>query len=228
LKTDFLIIGGGIIGLTIAKGLRKKYPEKSIVIIEKETSTGFHASGRNSGVLHAGFYYSRDSLKAKFTKNGNQRIKLYCKENKLRLNENKKVVVTQNESELEGLFELEKRGRDNRVEVSIVNEKELADIEPNAKTFQYALYSPSTATIDPKEIINCLVSELTGTAVKIITGSGYRKKISDNAIRTTSGLIIEFGFLINAAALYADKIVELKEGKILRTGKYNELFSENV
>jgi Predicted dehydrogenase len=84
IKTDFLIIGAGIIGLAIAKALREIYPEKEICIIEKETNLGAHASGRNSGVLHAGFYYTSDSLKAKFTRQGNQELKEFCEEKGLK------------------------------------------------------------------------------------------------------------------------------------------------
>jgi len=67
-KTDFLIIGGGVIGLSIARQLKHLYQDTSVVIIEKESACGLHASGRNSGVLHAGFYYSPDSLKAQLTR----------------------------------------------------------------------------------------------------------------------------------------------------------------
>ena len=66
--TDFLILGGGIIGLSIARELQKRYQDCSITILEKEKNIGEHASGRNSGVLHSGVYYPEDSLKAKFTK----------------------------------------------------------------------------------------------------------------------------------------------------------------
>ena len=66
ITSDFLVIGGGVIGLSIARELKKRNPKSSIIILEKEDSRGLHASGRNSGVLHAGFYYTADSLKAKF------------------------------------------------------------------------------------------------------------------------------------------------------------------
>ena len=71
---DFLVIGGGIIGISIARELKSRNPASSICILEKEDQCGIHASGRNSGVLHAGFYYTADSLKARFTKEGNQRL----------------------------------------------------------------------------------------------------------------------------------------------------------
>ena len=65
--TDFLVIGGGVIGLNIARDLRARYGASRVTLIEKESDCGLHASGRNSGVLHAGFYYAPDSLKAAFT-----------------------------------------------------------------------------------------------------------------------------------------------------------------
>ena len=135
-KFDYLIIGAGIIGLAIARDLRNRFPEASIAILEKEPDVAYHSSGRNSGVLHAGFYYTADSLKAKFTRDGNSQMKEYCYANGLHINETKKVVVAKNESELPALFELEKRGKVNGVEVKIIDEKELADIDPNVKTFK--------------------------------------------------------------------------------------------
>ena len=69
--TDFLVIGGGVIGVSIARALKARFPDASTTLLEKETRCGQHASGRNSGVIHAGFYYSADSLKARFTREGN-------------------------------------------------------------------------------------------------------------------------------------------------------------
>ena len=75
---DYLIVGGGIIGLNLALVAKTRNPESTEVLIEKEPSCGFHASGRNSGVLHAGFYYTDDSLKARFTRDGCKRLTDYC------------------------------------------------------------------------------------------------------------------------------------------------------
>src|ERR687894_301500 len=90
--TDFLIIGGGIIGINIARELKKTFPDAAVVLLEKETECGLHASGRNSGVLHAGFYYSPDSLKAKFTKLGNEQLTAYCEEKQIPINRCGKLV----------------------------------------------------------------------------------------------------------------------------------------
>lgn len=127
---DYLIIGGGIIGLAIARNLINRFPSSHIVILEKEKDVGYHSSGRNSGVLHAGFYYTADSLKAKFTRDGNNQMKEYCRQNNLKINECQKVVVVKDETELEALFELEKRGKTNGVNVKIIKEEELLKLIP--------------------------------------------------------------------------------------------------
>jgi L-2-hydroxyglutarate oxidase LhgO len=208
IKTDFLIIGAGIIGLAIAKALREVYPEKEICIIEKETSLGAHASGRNSGVLHAGFYYTPDSLKAKFTRQGNQELKEFCEEKGLRLNKCGKIVVAKNERELEILFELKRRGDINGVELYIITEKELKDLEPNAKTYKYALLSPNTATVDPLEVLKALESELREKEVRFFFNSPYKKKLSDDLGVIAGGKIFKAEKIINCAGLYADKIAK--------------------
>ena len=110
-KTDYLIIGAGIIGLTLAAQLKKTFPNKTIIMLEKEDDVALHSSGRNSGVLHAGFYYTANSLKARFTRDGNAVMKKYCKEKGLKINECEKVVVARDEKELKYLYELEKRGK---------------------------------------------------------------------------------------------------------------------
>src|SRR5476649_575277 len=105
-KCDFLIIGSGIIGLTIAVALKNNRPAASVLIIDKEQQEAAHASGRNSGVLHAGFYYTADSLKAKFTVEGSRAMKAYVRSRGLKMNECGKLVVAQNEHELGQLDEL--------------------------------------------------------------------------------------------------------------------------
>jgi L-2-hydroxyglutarate oxidase LhgO len=204
-KTDYLIIGAGIIGLTIARQLRLKEPDVQITIIEKEPDVAYHGSGRNSGVLHAGFYYTADSLKAKFTREGNMLMRNYCYENNLHINECKKVVIAQNEEELQSLFELEKRGKINKVDVKLITEQELSAIEPNAKTYKYALYSPTTATVDPVEINQCIKRELERNGVNILFNEPYIRRVENNKIQTVRHSICAKK-IINAAGLYADKI----------------------
>ncbi len=205
-SSDFLIIGAGIIGLSIAREIKKKYPTSSVYILEKEADVAMHSSGRNSGVLHAGFYYTADSLKAKFCRDGNKALKAYCYENKLRINETGKVVVTKDESELAALFELEKRGKNNGVDVTIIDEKQLNEVDPNARTFRHALLSPTTATVDPTEVCHAIKNELESLGVQMRFNEGYYQRIEKNIIKTTKGHVFEAGKIINTAGLYADKI----------------------
>ena len=117
---DFLIVGGGVIGLTSAKALAAKYPDSSILLIEKEPQVGLHTSGRNSGVLHAGFYYASDSQKAKFCKVGCQDWKDFCKEHQLPLRECGKLVTAKLPEEMEYLTKLYEQGLKNGVELSLI------------------------------------------------------------------------------------------------------------
>ena len=205
-QSDYLIIGAGIIGLAIARELKTREPVASVTIIEKEPDVAYHSSGRNSGVLHAGFYYSADSLKAKFTRDGNLAMKEFCRQKGLKLNECQKVVVARDESELEPLYELDRRGKRNGVDVKIITGAELKEIDPNAKTFQHALWSPNTATVDPTEVNRAVRDELLAAGVRILFGDGYRRKLDRNTIETTTGKVLSGGKLINTAGLYADRI----------------------
>lgn len=207
-RADYLIIGAGIIGLAIARELKSLYPAAEILVIEKEPDVAYHSSGRNSGVLHAGFYYSADSLKAKFTRDGNIQMKEYVKKNGLKINECHKVVVATGESEIDGIYELEKRGRKNGVDVKVVSEQEMKDIDLNAKTTQVALFSPNTATVDPVEINIFLRKELQSSGVRFLFSEGYKCKVDDNTVETTAGTRISANQIINAAGLYADKIAK--------------------
>lgn len=202
---DYLIVGAGIIGLNIAKVLKERFPHSCVCIIEKERSVAKHSSGRNSGVLHAGFYYTANSLKAKFTKDGNQALRAFCKEKNLAINECAKVVVAQNEKELEGLYELKRRADNNGVTLEWLDEQSLKDIAPNAKTYQKALLSPTTATVNPKEVCEAFALHVKALGVEIKFDTKYEFLASKGVISTSKG-IISYEKLINTAGLYADKV----------------------
>ncbi len=203
--TDFLLIGGGIIGICIARELKSRYPDASVCIMEKEHQCGLHASGRNSGVLHAGFYYTADSFKAKFTREGNQRLTEYCDQKNIKLNKCGKLVVAQNESELVWLDELMIRANKNGVLLESVTEEESRSIEPRVKTYQRALFSPTTSSVDPKELLASLLSDAIEEGVQIKSNSRYLKRAGKRSIQTSDG-VYEAKYLINTAGLYADKI----------------------
>lgn len=191
---EYLIVGAGIIGMTIAYELQRRHPNASVAIIDKESDIAQHASGRNSGVLHAGFYYSADSLKAKFTVDGNQKMKSFCDQHNIRINETQKIVVAKNEQEIEGIYELQKRAEKNGVETRIITEAEVHTIDPNIRTFKIALFSPTTASVDPKEICYKLKEILLQQGVEFYFNTPFEK------------CSLRHSFLINAAGAYADKI----------------------
>ena len=205
MQYDILIIGAGIIGLTLAYKLKEKNPHLKIAIIDKESEVGIHASGRNSGVLHAGFYYTTDSLKAKFTKQGNLALKEYCKAHNIPVYNNGKLVVAQNKTELSTLYELEKRGKINGVDVTLISEAEAIKIEPKIRTFEEALYSPTTATVDPKLVCKQLAKDLKERGVHFFFNTPYIKRIPQNGIYAGNKQFFAEKY-INAAGLYADKI----------------------
>ncbi|MDH4154797.1 MAG: FAD-dependent oxidoreductase, partial [Nitrospira sp.] len=201
---DFLIIGGGVIGLSIARELRTRRGDAHILLIEKEPSCGAHASGRNSGVLHAGFYYSPDSLKAKFTRLGNERLTAYCEEKQISLNKCGKLVVAKDASDLPSLDELFRRGQINGIELQPLTDTEAKSIEPRVKTYQRALFSPRTSTVNPLHVVNAMQQDAIREGIHIQCGTAYRGR-DHEAVRTNQDRIAA-GYVVNAAGLYADKI----------------------
>lgn len=203
---DNIIIGCGIIGLAIAKKLKEKYPDQSILMIDKEPHEAVHASGRNSGVLHAGFYYTSDSLKAKFTVEGSRQMREFCLHHHLPVNQCGKLVVAQNDSENHILDELDARGKRNGSNVRIISEREALEIEPNIKTHQRALYSPDTASIDPVQVCQTIKTLLENDGVHFKFNTKYLRQ-QDSTVITNNG-DFKFSRLINCAGLYADKIAK--------------------
>lgn len=202
---DIAIIGAGILGLTAAHELLRHNPDLKISIIEKESEVGLHASGRNSGVIHAGFYYDADSLKAKFCRKGNAQLKEFCQEHSIPVLNSQKVVVAQSKEEISTIRELEQRGKVNGVEVQLVSESELKTIEPNAKTCEIALYSPSTSTVNPKLVNEKLKNILQSKGVQF----RFNEKVTaikDN--RVIGNQIYRARHILNVAGMYADVLAK--------------------
>ena len=202
--SDFLVIGGGIIGISIARELKRRFPGQSVTLIEKEADCGLHASGRNSGVIHAGFYYSADSLKARLTRMGNQALRAYCLEKKIPVLACGKIVVARDAADLPQLDELLRRGAVNGVPLQGITAAEAKAIEPRARTFERAIFSPSTASADPLLVIASLRADAGIEGVYCLTDCAYLKQ-KNGRIFTTRGEM-SCGHLVNAAGLYADKI----------------------
>lgn len=203
--SEILICGAGIVGLTLAHSLLKK-GIKNITIIEKEKEVGQHASGRNSGILHAGIYYSPDSFKAKFCLKGNHLLREYCQKNDLPILETGKYIICQNKQEHETLHTLYNRAQKNGTPVSLISEKQLQNLEPLTSSYKEAIFSPKTAVVNPKSILNCLTKELQNEpGINIFYNTKFQSLIDDHTILTDNGTF-SFDYLINAAGAYGDKI----------------------
>ena len=201
---DFIVIGAGIIGVNIARELKRRYADSKVIILEKESQAGEHASGRNSGVLHAGFYYSKDSLKAKFTKLGNAALTQYCLEKNLPINRCGKLVVARHEKDLGGMQTLLQRGQQNDIDVTLITAEEAAVIEPGVKTFRHALFSPTTSSVDPKVVMKEMVKDAAREGISFHFDTRYIGH-QKNTIQTNKGKYTG-SYIINSAGLYADKI----------------------
>jgi len=202
--TDFLIIGGGVVGICVSREIKRRRPEAKVMLLEKERECGLHASGRNSGVIHAGFYYTADSLKARFTRDGNRLLHQFCEAKKLPVNRCGKLVVARNAAELPQLDELLRRGRANGVELQAITAAEARQIEPRVKTHERALFSPTTSTADPVAVLQAMRADAVAEGIRILQGTAYRGR-QGQTIRTTQE-DFQAGYVINCAGLYADRV----------------------
>jgi L-2-hydroxyglutarate oxidase LhgO len=201
---DFLVVGAGIVGLAVAREIKIRWPEASVTVLEKEEEVALHSSGRNSGVLHAGFYYTADSLKARFSREGTRRWTEFCLDRGLAINRCGKLVVAKGPHELDGLAELKRRGDRNGVQLEEVSAEEAREIDPAAKTYERALFSPTTASVDPSEIVRTLANDAVEAGIEIHFGT--QAKGRKGKVLLTDGLEYQPGYLINAAGLYADRL----------------------
>jgi len=226
-QCQVLIVGAGITGLTIAREFVSR-GIKDILVLVKDHSLGLHASGRNSGVLHAGMYYTPESLKAKYCIRGNRLMKEFCQKKGLTLNETGKVILAGSPAEVEALYELKRRADLCGARAHLINRKRLRELEPHAATSNEALFSPDTAVIRPIEVLKALEEELTQSA-KITIGyeTAFKGFGGDNQALTSRG-VIRFEKFVNAAGSYADQVAHQfglgKEYKILPfKGTYKKL-----
>src|SRR3989442_718079 len=112
---DLAVVGAGIVGLAVARELSRRHPDLSLRVLEREGEVGFHQTGHNSGVIHAGIYYAPGSLKARLCVEGARELYAYCDEHAIPYQRSGKVIVATHEDEIPALDELERRGRANGV-----------------------------------------------------------------------------------------------------------------
>jgi len=231
-RFDVVIAGAGVVGLSVATALLESKPGLRVLVLEKEEILGKHASGRNSGVIHAGFYYSPDSLKARFCRDGSKELKRLCRKESIPVLECGKVVVAQSEDEemrLETLFE---RGRSNGVDLEIFPAEKLPKFEPLARTYRRFLWSPTTAIADTHEVINAMRMRLERIGGEVRTGSEIQLSLSGGEVHLSSSQY-SFGHFVNAAGTHSDRIgkqvgVAEEYAMIPFMGRYNAVSSKNL
>ncbi|MCX7114399.1 MAG: L-2-hydroxyglutarate oxidase [Gammaproteobacteria bacterium] len=202
---DFIIIGAGIVGMTVAYELRQRYPKASIAILDKEAKVGVHASGRNSGVLHSGIYYTNDTLKAKVCATGAAKMMAFAQTHQIPYAKSGKIILATSEHQLPVLDRLMKNARENGINAIKISGDEALKIEPHAALGPAAIYCPDTAVIDSLAALTKLQALLEKQGVCFHFQCQMTGLKQFNQLETRQGLF-SFGFLFNCAGAYADTL----------------------
>ena len=203
------IVGSGVVGLAIGIALLKAKPTLKVSILEKEVGLGLHASGRNSGVIHAGFYYSPDSLKAKFCREGNVALLDLIIKNNLDYKRTGKIVVTQNSNQVADLTELQRRGIENGVELELLESADLPKFEPLARTVSAFLWSPNTCVADPGQVIKVMAMEFENLG-GFLHFNQEVEEIREKSILVNSQILVA-NLIINCAGTHALRLAHNME-----------------
>ena len=205
---DVVILGGGMVGLSLANQLIEKGITNNIAIVDKEHALGMHSSGRNSGVLHAGIYYKPNTVKSRVCVDGAKRLGQWIKERKLPFKRCGKIIVPTKEHLDRQLDELRQRGEANGAKVELWNETELKQAAPEVRSVSgRALWSPNTAVVKPLKVVQTLHQELAIKGVRFLLGeTTWENTTQTKQICLQSGEQIAYGHLFNCAGLQADHI----------------------
>ena len=227
-KYDYIVIGGGIVGLSTA--LKLQEANKKILILEKESSVGLHQSGRNSGVLHSGIYYKPNSFKSNLCIRGRELMLKFLESNNVPYRLDGKIVVDENMQKIESLFERSKLLAMSGVQ--ILEKDELIDKEPNSKILQ-GLFVPQAGVVDYKIVTETMANIFRNKGGDVeyfqeivnITENNDAKLVSSKKETFTGD------FLINCAGLFSDKVAKLdglnpKVKIIPFRGEYYEIVNE--
>jgi (S)-2-hydroxyglutarate dehydrogenase len=206
------VVGAGIVGLAVARELTIRFPGIAVTVLEKEDHVAAHQSGHNSGVVHAGVYYTPGSLKATLCRQGAAMTKEFCQEHQVRYRELGKLIVAVSDPELVGLAQIEDRATRNQVPgIRRVPRAEIADIEPCIEG-RAALYSPHTAAVDYPAMCEALVTVVNAAGGKVLLGtpvSDVRETAAGVQVRAASGERFEFDYLVVCAGLQGDQFAAI-------------------
>jgi (S)-2-hydroxyglutarate dehydrogenase len=206
--SDFVVVGGGILGLAVARELLDRHPEASLCVLERENRLAAHQTSHSSGVIHAGIYYAPGSLKARLCVEGARLLYAYCDDRGIEARRNGKLIVAADEGELNGLDELERRGRANEVPgLRRVGPDEIASIEPHARGLA-ALHSPATGVVDFGRVAASYAGEVEEAGGVVATGAGVsalRPRWDRLAVEHARGMT-EAGFVVSCAGAWSDRL----------------------
>jgi (S)-2-hydroxyglutarate dehydrogenase len=232
MKVDCAIIGGGIVGLSVAFHLTKCQPGLRLVVLEKESHLASHQTGRNSGVIHSGIYYTPGSLKARYATAGNHSLIAFCREHGIEHDICGKVIVATEPEEVPCLEILYQRGLQNGIAVTRLTPDEVREKEPHVSCVA-GLAVPSTGIVDYREVCNCLAELIAADGGILCTGTEVSEIKTYNAghVVETTGEEVETRFLVNCAGLQSDRLAR-RAGVTLDAritpfrGEYFELIPE--
>ncbi|WP_028021681.1 L-2-hydroxyglutarate oxidase [Enterovibrio calviensis] len=207
---DYLVIGAGIVGLSVAHELQTRYPNAKVIVVEKEIQVANHQTGRNSGVIHAGVYYTPGSMKAKFCTEGNLAIKAFCREHAIAFEECGKLLVATNDTELQRMEALKVRAKDNGLEFDVLDTAQLRLKEPNIEGVG-AIYVPSTGIVSYRQICERLGTMIKSHGGDVIFHASveYIQETDDGVTVVAGTQIIHTNKVIACAGIMSDRIIRM-------------------
>lgn len=207
---DFIIIGGGIVGISTAMQMAAEYPDAKILVVEKESSPAQHQTGHNSGVIHAGVYYTPGSLKAKFCLEGNRATKAFCDQHGIPYDECGKLLVATNDVEMSRMKALWERTEANGLEREWLSAGALREREPNIVGLG-GIFVPSSGIVNYAEVTRQMAKVFlqAGGEIRFNSEVSAISERANEVVVTTSSGEYHGRFLITCSGLMADRIVKM-------------------
>jgi L-2-hydroxyglutarate oxidase len=207
---DYGVIGGGIVGLAVAREIAKARPGAAMVLFEKEAAISRHQTGHNSGVIHSGIYYAPGSFKARLCRDGALATKLFCAEHGIPFETCGKLLVAASAAELTRMEALYERARENAIDVERIDAKELTRREPNIVGLA-ALFVPATAIVDYKRVSTALADDFkaAGGNVELSSEVVAIEEEADAVSVSTRSQTFRTRRLIVCGGLQADRIAQM-------------------
>jgi L-2-hydroxyglutarate oxidase LhgO len=207
-KVDIVIVGGGIVGLATAMEWTARFPQLSVVVLEKEATVAAHQTGHNSGVIHSGIYYKPLSLKARLCVAGVQALHAFCSEHAIPFESCGKLIVATSTEELPQLEELYRRGVGNGLHgLRFLEPKAIQEYEPHAAGIR-GIHVPVTGIVDYARVAQQYANVISSRGGEIQLSCevlGIKRSGQAPLVETTRGEI-EANFLVNCAGLHSDRL----------------------